>query len=167
MCVKTLRNLRYTGLHVHTNLSTLTARYNSFHAARRQCVSHTCTKQTSRKISTHVGGCRGVPMTSVRELKICRAAWRWCSEAAALSWCSHSSRPGHSLLGTVSLQATPHQLHLSEQDSQSVSHSPAGKHQSSYILSNQDKYSFDEIECSWEQPGEVCVYYFSPWCMLW
>ena len=50
-------------------------------------------------------------MTSVRELKICKAAWRWCSEAAALSWCSHSSRPGHSLLGTVNLQQSmPHQL---------------------------------------------------------
>ena len=54
-------------------------------------------------------------MTSVRELKICRAAWRWCSEAAALSWCSHSSRPGHSLLGTVNLQAMPHQQRLSNQ----------------------------------------------------
>ena len=57
-----------------------------------------------------------LPMTSVRELNIWRAAWRWCSDAAALSWCSHSSRPGHSLFGTVSLQTHAGRRESSLQD---------------------------------------------------
>ena len=77
-----------------------------------QCLAGSQTGCTLiRKWERCLGG--NVPMTSVRELKMCRAAWRWCSDAAALSWCSHSSRPGHSLLGTVNLQAIAHQLQLS------------------------------------------------------